>query len=87
MAEKFTVKAQVREGRGKEDSKKMRREGRIPVVVYGGGQDNVAVSASLADLAAILRSDTGHNSLFSLDIEGQGSSDERLEHAARARRP
>ncbi len=75
MAEKFTVKAQVREGRGKEDSKKMRREGRIPLVVYGGGQDNVAVSASVAELAAILRSDTGPNSLFSLDIEGQGTSD------------
>ena len=75
MAEKVTVKAQVRQGRGKEDSKKMRREGNIPAIVYGAGMDAVSVSVPLSDLAAILRSDTGPNTLFALDIEGEGSSD------------
>ena len=75
MAEKVTVKAQVREGRGKEDSKKMRREGNIPAIVYGAGMDAVSVSVPLSDLAAILRSDTGPNTLFALDIEGEGASD------------
>jgi large subunit ribosomal protein L25 len=75
MAEKVTVKAAVREGRGKEDSKKMRREGRIPVIVYGAGKDAVSVSVQLSELAAILRSDTGGNTLFALDIEGEGASD------------
>ncbi len=75
MAEKVTVKAEVRQGRGKEDSKKMRREGRIPAIVYGAGMDAVSVSVPLTDLAAILRSDTGPNTLFALDIEGEGPSD------------
>ena len=75
MAEKVIVKAEVRQGRGKEDSKKMRREGKVPAIVYGAGMDAVAVSVTLSDLASILRSDTGPNTLFALDIEGQGSSD------------
>lgn len=75
MAEKVTVKAEVRQGRGKEDSKKMRREGKIPAIVYGAGMEAVAVSVPLKDLAAILRSDTGPNTLFELDIAEQGSSD------------
>jgi large subunit ribosomal protein L25 len=75
MAEKVTVKAGVRQGRGKEDSKQMRREGMIPAVVYGAGKEAVALSVPLSDLAAILRSETGHNTLFALDIEGEGPSD------------
>jgi large subunit ribosomal protein L25 len=75
MADKVTVKAQVRQGRGKEDSKKMRREGNIPAIVYGAGKNAVSVSVPLSDLAAILRSDTGPNTLFALDIEGEGPSD------------
>jgi large subunit ribosomal protein L25 len=75
MAEKVTVKAEVREGRGKEDSKKMRREGRIPAIVYGAGMDAVAVTVQLSELASILRSDTGGNTLFALDIAGEGLSD------------
>lgn len=75
MAEKVTVKAEVRQGRGKEDSKKMRREGMIPAIIYGAGKEAVAVSVPLAQLAAILRSETGPNTLFALDIEGEGPSD------------
>jgi large subunit ribosomal protein L25 len=75
MAEKFTVKAEIRETRGKEAAKKTRREGRVPLVVYGGGQEALAVSANLAELATILRSDTGPNTLFALDVQGEGPSD------------
>jgi large subunit ribosomal protein L25 len=75
MAEKVTVKAEVRQSRGKEDSKKMRREGKIPAIVYGAGMDAVSISVPLSEVAAILRSDTGHNTLFALDIEGEGPSD------------
>ncbi len=75
MAEKFVVKAEKREGRGKNDSRRLRVEGKIPVSVYGGGEGNLAVAASLRELAAILRTDSGVNSVFSLDVAGVGVSD------------
>jgi large subunit ribosomal protein L25 len=75
MAEKFVVKAEKREGRGKNDSRRLRSAGKVPVVVYGGGGEAVAAVAELKDLAAILRSETGANTVFSLEIDGIGKSD------------
>ena len=75
MAEKVTVKVERRETRGKNDSRRLRAEGKIPVVIYGGGGESVAAVAALSDLAAILRSDSGQNTVFSLDMEGEGSGD------------
>lgn len=71
MAEKFVVELVKREGRGKNDSRRLRREGRVPVTVYGGGDDAVAATADIKDLAAIIRSETGANTLFTLNMEGQ----------------
>ena len=72
MAEKkdITVKAKQREGRGKNDARRTRRAGLVPVVVYGGGFETVAAAAPLKDLAAILRSEAGRNTIFTLDVEG-----------------
>lgn len=77
MAEhkEITVRAQKREGRGKNDARRVRREGLIPVTVYGGEGDTVAALASLRELAAILRSEAGRNTIFTLEIEGVGSSE------------
>ena len=77
MAEKkdITVRAKQREGRGKNDARRARREGFVPVTVYGGEGGTVAALAPLRDLAAILRSDTGRNTIFSLEIENLGPSE------------
>lgn len=77
MAEKkeITVRAQQREGRGKNDARRARRDGLVPVTVYGGSGETVAAVAPLRELAAILRSDSGRNTIFTLDIEGVGPSE------------
>ena len=75
MAEKVTVKAEKREGRGKNDSRRLRVNGKIPISIYGGGEESSAAVVDLKDLAAILRTDAGVNSVFSLDVAGVGVSD------------
>lgn len=77
MAEKkdITVRAKQREGRGKNDARRARRDGFVPVTIYGGEGGTVAALAPLRDLAAILRSDTGRNTIFSLEIENLGPSE------------
>ena len=77
MAERneITIRAQQREGRGKNDARRVRREGLVPVTVYGGEGESVSAVAPLSELAAILRSEAGHNSIFTLDIEGVGPSE------------
>jgi large subunit ribosomal protein L25 len=77
MAEKkdYKVQAKVRDGRGKNDARRARREGMVPVTVYGGGAETVAAVAPLSELAAILRSDAGRNTIFTIDVEGVGASE------------
>lgn len=77
MAEKkdIVIKAQAREGRGKNDARRARRNGQVPVVIYGGQGESVAALAPASELAAILRSDTGRNTIFTVDIEGVGASE------------
>lgn len=77
MAERkeITVRARRREGRGKNDAGRLRREGLVPLTIYGGEGGSVAAAAPLAELAAILRTETGHNTLFTIDVEGVGPSE------------
>jgi len=72
---KVTVKAEKREGRGKNDSRRLRAEGKLPISIYGGGAEAVAAVVDLKDLAAILRSDSGQNTIFTLDMVGEGTGD------------
>lgn len=75
MADKVTVKAEVRQTRGSNDARRLRAAGKVPISVYGGGEESVAAVAELSELAAILRSDSGVNTIFSLDIGGVGTND------------
>jgi len=77
MAEKkeYKVQAKVREGRGKNDARRTRRDGMVPITVYGGGAETVAAVAPARDLAAILRSEAGRNTIFTIDVEGVGASE------------
>ncbi|HEX3101763.1 MAG TPA: 50S ribosomal protein L25 [Pyrinomonadaceae bacterium] len=89
MAEKITVKAVKRDTRGKNENRRLRVQGKIPVVVYGGGSQSLAATADLKDLAAILRSDSGVNTVFAFDVEGDGVHDvifqDRQIHAVHGR--
>jgi large subunit ribosomal protein L25 len=73
--EEITIKAKVREGRGKNDARRTRREGLVPITIYGGGAETLAASAPLGELAAVLRSEAGRNTIFTLDVEGVGPSE------------
>jgi large subunit ribosomal protein L25 len=73
--EEITVRAEQRMGRGKNDSRRLRSRGMVPVTLYGGEGEAVSAAAPLKELAAILRSETGHNTIFTLDVEGVGPSE------------
>jgi len=77
MAEKkeYKVQATLRVGRGKNDARRARRDGMVPITVYGGGSETVAAVAPLRDLAAILRSESGRNTIFTIDVDGIGASE------------
>jgi large subunit ribosomal protein L25 len=73
--EEITVRAEQRTGRGKNDSRRLRARGFVPLTIYGGGGESVSAAAPLRELAAILRTEAGHNSIFTLDVDGVGPSE------------
>jgi len=73
--EEYTVRATRREGRGKNDARRLRHAGMVPLSIYGGEGETIAAAAPLRDLAAILRSESGHNTIFTLDVEGIGATE------------
>jgi large subunit ribosomal protein L25 len=66
----IVVTAQNREGRGKNTNRRLRSQGLIPGVLYGKSKQPVPVSVSPKEIGSILRSKTGENTLFDLDLDG-----------------
>jgi large subunit ribosomal protein L25 len=68
------VTATPRSGKfNKNAARRVRVAGQIPAVVYGAGQDSVAVAVDPKVITRILHSDSGHNTIFDLDIAGSGT--------------
>ena len=70
MIKDITVNASSREGLGKGPTRRLRAQGMIPVAIYGEGQEAVAAAVNARELANILRSETGHNTIFKLAFAG-----------------
>src|SRR5262245_29135786 len=70
----IVVTAKSRDSRGKNEARRLRREGLIPGVVYGGKGENVAVAVDPKALQKVLRSEAGRNTILKLDIAGTGST-------------
>jgi large subunit ribosomal protein L25 len=66
----IVVAAQNRTETGKNVNRRLRSQGKIPGVVYGSGKDPVRVAVSPKEITAILRSASGENTLFDLDLGG-----------------
>ena len=65
------VVATPREGKfNKNHARRVRVSGKIPAVVYGAGQDAVAVTVDPKVINKILYSESGHNTIFDLNVEG-----------------
>jgi large subunit ribosomal protein L25 len=56
----------------KSHARRVRVQGLIPAVVYGAGKESVAVTVDPKVITKILYSDSGHNTIFDLTIEGAG---------------
>src|SRR5919201_4815751 len=64
------LEAQPREAGTKNDAKRVRRDGKIPAVVYGAGKESLSVSVDPRVVTRILNSETGHNTIFDLALDG-----------------
>ena len=66
----IVVAAQNRTESGKNVNRRLRTKGLIPGVLYGKAKKPVPVAVSPKEIGSILRSKTGENTLFDLDLDG-----------------
>ncbi len=65
-----TVKATLGRPTGSRAARRLRAQGQLPGVIYGLGQEPLAVAVDFADLRTALTSSAGMNAVFTLDLEG-----------------
>jgi len=69
--EQNTLEAQPRTPGTKNDARRVRKHGKVPGVVYGAGKQSVPVSVDPRQVSRILHSETGHNTVFDLTVDGE----------------
>jgi large subunit ribosomal protein L25 len=66
------VVAKPREGKfNKNAARRLRAAGKIPAVLYGPGHDPVAIEVDPKQISRILFSETGHNTIFDVEVAGK----------------
>jgi large subunit ribosomal protein L25 len=65
-----SLEAHLRESGNKNDARRVRMGGKIPGVVYGAGKDSLPVTVDPRHVLRILHSETGHNTIFDLSLQG-----------------
>jgi large subunit ribosomal protein L25 len=71
MSDQLTLSAEQREKAGKGASRALRREGRVPAVIYGNKEDPVTIHVEERELNKLLGSGIFMNSLIMVDIGGK----------------
>ena len=74
----IVLTVQTRTDLGKNANRRLRRAGRIPGVVYGIGAPSLAVTIDPKRVWEVLHSETGANTLCSLELDGQKDANARL---------
>ncbi|HET6811548.1 MAG TPA: 50S ribosomal protein L25 [Acidimicrobiales bacterium] len=67
----ITIVADTGRTPGTRPAARLRREGKIPGVIYGHGIDPIPVAVDGRDLRAALSTDAGVNALLSMNVDGQ----------------
>ncbi len=69
----LTLRARAGRELGSRASRRLRREGRVPAVVYGQDMDPVLVDVDHRELMAALSTEAGLNALIAVDVDGGGT--------------
>jgi len=66
----LVIKSETRDALGKNASRRIRRSGMVPAVLYGEGAESVSLILDKKDVIKILKSETGENTLFRISLAG-----------------
>ena len=71
MSESFEVNAVSRSDQGKGASRRLRREGKVPGVIYGAGKDPVAITLEHNELIHQLENEAFYSHILDVKVDGK----------------
>jgi len=78
MAKQVKLSARARTHVGGSVANKLKREGLIPAVIYGGKQESLPLQVGARDISNVLAHALGENILVELEIENAGTTVSRM---------
>jgi large subunit ribosomal protein L25 len=69
----LTIKCERRDAFGKNASRRFRREGKIPAVLYGKNEPSTHLVLQKKDIFGILRSESGENTIFKASFDSDAT--------------
>ena len=72
--EQIIVEGKPRPERGKNAARRLRTSGEVPAVLYGGKGEPLALAVNSKQLSALLRSESGQNTVFRVRLPGGDES-------------
>ena len=70
MADQVALTVERRAGSGKGEARALRRQGKVPAVIYGAGVEPTAVSVNERELFHALHTEAGANAVLRLVVDG-----------------
>ena len=71
MAKDVRLRAEKRDGQGKEAARRLRNQGRVPAVLYGKGSETVALSVEAHEAQLLFQTISVENTIIGLEIDGE----------------
>jgi large subunit ribosomal protein L25 len=72
MSDSNTISADTRDEQGTGASRRLRRDGKIPAILYGAGKDTVKLTLDHNALFHDLEKESFHSSILNVEVDGKG---------------
>jgi large subunit ribosomal protein L25 len=65
----MSINAETRNDQGKGASRRLRRDEKVPAIVYGAGKDPINVTVSIHEITHLLENEEAFTSVLDLNVE------------------
>jgi len=66
----FVLEAELRETTGKAETRRLRRAGKLPAIIYGGGKQDLPIILDFNDTAKMMKNEQFFTSMLEVNVKG-----------------
>src|SRR5512140_596073 len=71
------LQGEMRDKRGKGPARESRRQGKVPAVIYGKGEESLSINVNLKEFVTVMHGHAGSNVIIDLKLAGREGTDTR----------